>query len=495
MTGPTNYEIDRGFSNTRPMDVSPQKLAEQLEKQEFHIAVNTIKNRLKRAGVSFQNGKAAPALYNYECLPIIIAYLKSYQTKQDLIRVSDFFDALEQELSNTSEYASSKRYLYDDIKFRNHLLNRHLHVPVNQRLECIKQLSEQLCILPTIHSQTPFDEANFDSILSYLDHIIIELSQAVTDNNDPDTAAVVNESAAESMSEQEQIRGFVRDSCKALKQMREHMYSEFGVISLSCSRDSSLDTVISEYKQLFDKKNPPPANSTATVVEETISRARAHLASSVAMSEKSERQFEHALRNVLHHNMSRYLRAVMAFRRTPDFEVPESLELKTVPRDLAANWYEHTKHITENLNRFVGGLCIIIATYKDSRKFSREFASNKTIQNFLSETEQVVQTFWDTMKEADYVPKQIDRAFLMTVLRHAPISKEVLGTRDNDDTVAGHLERVLHGKSLTSVHRVRQDFWAAAVTLEFFWRTHMEQSLPKMRESYKHYIADLQKYT
>ena len=68
-------------------------------------------------------------------------------------------------------------------------------------------------ILPTIHSQTPFDEANFDSILSYLDHIIIELSQAVTDNNDPDTAAVVNESAAESMSEEEQIRGFVRDSC------------------------------------------------------------------------------------------------------------------------------------------------------------------------------------------------------------------------------------------------------------------------------------------
>lgn len=490
-----NYSIDREFSNTRPMDSSPQKLARQLDEQGFHIAVNTIKNRLERAGISFQNGNATPFLYNYECLPIIIAYLKSYQTKQDLIHVSDFFDSLEQELSNTSEYASSKRYLYDNVKFRNHLLDRHLHGPVNQRLECIKQLSDQLCILPTIHRQTPFDEKHFDFILSYLDHIIIQLSQALTDNNDPYKADAVNGAVAEPMSEQEQIRGFVRDSCKDLKEMREQMYSEDGFIPLSCPQDSSLDTVISEYKQLFDKKNPPPANSAAAVLEETISRARAHLASSVAMSEESERQFERALRNVLHHNMSRYLRSVMAFRRTPDFEVPELIELKTVPRDLAANWYEHTKHITENLTRFAGGLSIIIATYKDSKKFSREFTSNKTIQSFLSETEQIVQTFWETMKEADYVPKQIDRAFLMTALKCAPISKEVLGNRDNDDTVVGHLERVLQGKSLASIHRVRQDFWAATITLEFFWRTHMEQSLPKMIESYKHYIVDLQKHT
>lgn len=492
-----NYQIDKSFPLTRPMDLSPQKLADQLKKLESPMAVNTIKNRLKYANLDFHVEEGSGMnLYNYECLPIIIAYLKSYETATDKASMSAFLTALDEELRRSPEQTFCRKYLYGDPIFRTHILQHHLQNPVEQRLKCIRELSDQLSVTPVSQEAHPFDANQFDSILNALDHVIIQLSQAVQNIPLSTTAhdKMSNSDESETISEKNLIQKTVRNWCEDLMRYREDLYTHGGIIQLPCASGSNASEVQASYIKYFNQENFAKIEPYDQSIDETLRRVHEQMASALVLSEEEERKLKENLRNIMQHNMTSYLHAIIQGQPAPDFEVPKSIELRKMLLDLTATWYEHAKYITANLERYVAGLCIIIATYKDTPEFKDEYSNNKTIQQFLAAAESCVQTFWETMGQAAYVPANINRSFLLQVPKHTPLIKEALEYRDTDLTISLHLESVLLEKTLTSIHRIRQALWATAVTLEFFWNTHMEHSILKTMETYKNYITILQEH-
>ena len=473
------FEIDKESPHTRPMDLSPKELLHLLESEKRCQSINTVRNRILKTGLTFYIYPDIPSSYqqyDYECLPILKAFLNTYSRSSAEDTSSAFLDSLVNQVMKDTSPSFTRQILCNYEVFQNHLLRSQLSAPIAQRLRCIQSLAEQLCVQPVTTKTSPFDSAQYISVLTSLDQVIVELA-SVSDilSNKPDIEAKSPST----------VNDMVKSWCTALQERRNSLYNKDHIIQLECPKDSDIATIQDALNQRLSRTLSASEKDTAQKVEDTLQRAERQIESGKPLSLEKRNEIKSKLREILTKNKEEYLRAVMTYQLTPEFSLYDA-EFPQIISNFAGAWFEHTKFITQGLERFLHGLILLIV--------NPNTVYNQTALHLIESSKKETSEFWKTMQKCNYAPKSLDLSFFKQIVAKATSTAQYFPYGDNGDKIAGYLSDITRGCPVDDGFITQAVLFSTAITLEYFWTEHIDQSIPVMMENHRRYTTILQKY-
>lgn len=486
------FKIDRDGVSTRKMDLSPTRLAKELCNEDVKMAYNTLRNRIAATNLDFSVTEGMPGsyiLYDFECLPILRAYLKTYTRGKRETPLEEFLEQLQKELAKAPTFTQD--FLYSQDIFQSYVLNAAYQDPVQQRLDCISKLSKQLCTSSAESEEEAFDGERLKSVLEILNQTILQLSRAVNETN--------KETSPEASSGKDELlpKNLIEIWCSTLKERRASCYDkEKRVIELSCPSTASLPVIEASLDAILQETLTRAEHKRALQVRDILDSIDSNSKSAQPLTPEEQDICEKHLTDCLVCNLEAYLFAVMKYQVTPDFSVPKGCDLRKMFIDFSEAWMEQTKSITAALERFFHGLLLLFkATLPPiGTEIPAYFSDNPDISQFLLSAEDKIRIFWTVMRKADYTPQELDPGFFYRVRLDLKVTDECLTFKNLGAPIEIFLENVLLEKKppVGLYNRIRQDLYATAITLEYFWRTHAQKSVPQIMEDHAQFAKALQ---
>lgn len=418
------YKIFLESPKSRPMDISPQELS-----VELLCSINTIKSRIKQTGLNYEiNESNHYQLFNYECLPILKAYLKSDRwkecTREDM---SAFLRRLMSVLEANPDQSFCRYYLFNDSLFQRYVLQADLHIPIAQRLETINKLSEHLTIEPAAKAADPFYPQISQNILSDLDKIIFELSNFFeSDTKKPESCADKKVDSTE-----HNVTELVRYWCNDLIQKRISIESEKGEIDFSIPEASPIaDKKEALNNRLLNETLDERKRDYARKFESLHVQIGSYKAAAEELNTCSPNIVKGYIEALMQHNINAYLCAIFEGRIAPEFDCIEDTNLNSMMVSLIESWYYRFLKFTSGMERIITTIMMLFSLEKKQSIVITDTDSLwKNIELSLTPVS-CIRDYWEVMVESKYIPPEKDLACAFSdAIDQADLSNQRFGTQ------------------------------------------------------------------
>lgn len=466
------YKIISESSKSRPMDISPQSLSEELL-----CSINTIKSRIKQTGLNYEiNESNHYQLFNYECLPILKAYLKSDRwkecTREDM---SAFLRRLMLVLEENPDQSFCRYYLYNDSLFQRYMLQADLHIPIAQRLDTIRKLAEHLTVEPVAKASDPFYPQISLNILGNLDKIVFELSNFVeSDTKKPESCADKKGDSTEY-----NVTELVRYWCNDLMQKRISIESEKGKIDFSIPEASPIsDKKEALNNRLLNETLDERKRDYARKFESLHVQIGSYKAAAEELNTCSPDIVKGYIEVLMQHNIDAYLCAIFEGRIAPEFDCIEDTKLNSMMVSLIESWYYRSLKFTSGMERIITTVMMLLSLEKKQSIVIADMDSlRKNIELSLKPIF-CIRDYWEVMVESKYIPSDKDLACAFSyAIDQADLSNQRFGTQAHKQVLEQCFTFLLKKGSEevdTTPLRLNTILALCAVTLETFLRKHAE---------------------
>lgn len=481
------YHIVLESPKCRPMDISPRELSEEL-----CCSVNTIKSRMKQTELNYEiSASSHYQLFNYECLPILKAYLKSNRWKESTREsMSDFLSRVMSLLENNLDQSFCKYYLYNDPFFRKHVLKADLYTPIVQRLDIIKNLADRLAVEPIVRESNPHYPQSPLNILSELDQIIFKMSNFVnTETTKPASCADKNTEYRERT-----VTELVTYWCNDLIQKRMSLENVRGEIFLDISKNSSGPEIKAALnnrlmRETLDKQKTDYAQKFESQHVQNYSYNK-------AMEELDNRSPDVVKGNIeplMKQNATAYLKAIFEGRTAPEFSCTEEPMLSPMMVSIVESWYNQLLAIASRMERIISTvLMILLLERKQSIWVNDMDMLWKDIELSLNPVS-CIRDFWEVMEKSQYVSsdKGLANAF-SDAINQANLSDQRFGTKKHKDELNQHFCSLLNKDR--HVLPLNVILALCAVTLETFMEKHAQKYANYYAKIFEQYQSIIRTY-
>ena len=466
------YEIISESPKSRPMDLSPQKLS-----KELRCSINTIKSRIRQTGLNYEiDDSTHYQLFNYECLPILKAYLKSDRwkecTREDM---SAFLRRLMLMLEANPDQSFCRCYLYNDSLFRRYMLQSDLHIPIVQRLDTIRKLAEHLTVEPVAKAADPFYPKISLNILSDLDKIIFELSNFFeSDAKKPESYADKKGDSTE-----HNVTELVRYWCNDLIQKRISIESEKGEIDFSIPKESSIsDKKESLNNRLLNETLDERKRDYARKLESLHVQIGSYKAAAEELNICSPDIVKGYIEALMQHNIDAYLCAIFESRIAPKFDCIGDTKLSSMMVSLIESWYYRFLTFTSGIERIITTVMMLLSLEKKQSIVIADMDSLRKNIELSLKSVSCIRDYWKVMMESKYIPSDKDLACAFSdAIDQADVSNQRFGTQAHKQVLEQCFTSLLKKgcKEVdTAPLQLNTILALCAVTLETFLRKHTE---------------------
>ena len=461
----SKFKIILESPRSRPMDLSPMGLSKKL-----NCSINTVKSRLENTSLNFSiENSGNYQLYNYECLPILEAYLDAKRfTTNSHEDITSFLERLVNKIKQSPDQTFCKKFLFNQDVFRTYLIQSQLTEPVEQRIRCITQLAQNLAILPAERTRRPFVPETYQSILTYLDKIIYQLSN-LTEESESNGILDYEESGPQRKRSVDKI---VEDWCSALIADRKSVTNGCE-IDLRPYSAGTIEQALNDclIQNTLTEKELLRASELEKVLFQISEQQRV----SHIMSEEEKNSMQSKIRNVMIRNTHQYLETVFKMQPAPEALQHDSCGIGPMLMSIIQDWYHETISITARLERFLHGLIL----WQEAGSFfggtSESILYPEQLRAFLFETKNVIRQFWEGMRETDFFDKDADwRDVFETVVQECQISEAYFKTASHSQITVSQLCSACQSPTDEPALNVNQLLITSAVTLEYFWIRYTE---------------------
>lgn len=483
------YVMQMENPRSRLTDLSPTGLA-----KEVSLSTNTVKSRLRAIEVNFglskygekmrkdpsadQPEKFEPGeyqMFNYECLPILKAYLNmGSETIHRSYQIPVFLEKLKDQLEGNPDQSFCRDFLYSQPEVQKHLLGSRVRALIDERLHCIKILSEQLVITPSLQVYAP---GTLSDILVRLDGVILGLANYA--NLDDLFQKAEHQDEPKDHRRENAPGALVKRWCADLQQKRNQVTTDHGDISISLEDGQSIASGLNNLLHNAALSNGE-RNSAQKLHVELIG-----IQKDQELRSQSEAKSRSEICEMLQAEMERYgndsVKAVFEGGEVPKFERPVNCSLPPVMISMIWDWTKEAVAITEPLQT------ILYMTYvwlKNVRGIEPAYAAE-----LRSEAIYHIKTFWDVMRTEKYVPESetVESAYA-SAIDQSQLSAQHVKTKKIRDQIMDFFMGIaqLDAQAYVVVG-------ACAVTLEYFWKKHAMKYALHFSNLYGEYQEALKK--
>jgi len=489
-----NIVIHMYNSKDRKMDKSPAQLAKELKR-----SINTVKSKICSLELSVKpvNQKLPDPqnifiidkdnryqLYNYECLPILKAYIGSKSDSASPRDLPSFYQTVINELEKDPQQVICENYLFNQEDFRKFYLQKPLETAIHTRLENIRALSENLDVYPADQAVSPHYTNSSLQAIAYLDRLIYDLadlSPADTKVTSSPSEHPHNASSGTPAGINHPTPATPRDCakkwCSDLVQLRENILCPGREIQYSPSFAQSNAQAIEKllYGQLDER-----TKQVATNVRTISKNIKASQSFAYKTTSSNIESLKEEIQRILLQNMEPYLTAVFEMDTTPPFKTPSDTSLPGFVLQLVYETFEKLCFASETLERYYSNIRV---WHLLNEAFPKEESSVKTkafsivhineLNKLRSNTAHSIQAFWKELLKDESVPinNSIDIAFLHAI-NSAVVCEQMLKTATYERPILDSLKAVVMQSKNTPT--VDQLMYASVITLETFWRKQIE---------------------
>lgn len=430
------YSIVPESPKTRPMDLSPNELAAAL-----NCVNNTIKSRMSSLDVKFLIEKSNYALYNYECLPIIKAYLHVPSWKEsERNNLQAFFKRLSEELNDEHASLFCKTYLYNNKAFQQYLLQSRISEPIIARTKIIRTLVRNLTSTPIIENTYIDPRQQLSDVLLSLDNIIFNLanySEFAISASDDSFSNRQSNSVPPANKSLKTPKLYANKWCKELKNYRSRITAN-AVIKLFVP----INATVSELQKALDQRliesygKYPVNHSQEDCVHQSqlfnslLEKIDDMNLSAMFDSPQPQRITKTQLQTLMSGLSDAYMEAVLELEAPPTFYEltilfsrsikDESRLLKTLHPVLISHlneWYDQAVTILAKQQQiFTVSSVYLLCNSQDANPEYRQSATN------------AIRSFWISQKEANYITDSLNSSD-MTPIIHSIVKNSKISLR------------------------------------------------------------------
>lgn len=444
---------------SRYMDMSPTELGRELE-----LATNTVRNRVDRLrGVDFRiRNNGGYYLYNHECLPVLKAYIGKKEDRGGRTDREAFFQQIWDELEADPQQGYCRDYLCKQEPFRRYVLKKKLEDPIRQRLQCIRELSENLDVYPEEESVAPYRIWSAAEILRGLDRVIYELANLI-----PVKAKEKEKDTPQS------VKALTETWCREMISARKGLVND-----LEITYDDSASDNLSGLEQRLKKTLPPEAEKITQQLQAIFAKVDSQQASLTSMEDQGEAPLKQQIRDMLRFNMENYLRPIFNLKKVGSISLPEGCRLPPLVESLARETCQMLWAYSEPLEkeftsmRLWSALQILgdakLPASKDEQ--GEEQRETERLLSYLMEIEQEITVLWNVIREPfGMQPEQPWENLLLAAVKTAELARKELLWRKEEKDVTAYLLKLMTQPEERKVD-VDTMMLAAAVTIECYWR-------------------------
>lgn len=488
--GDFRYVIDQESPSTRCMDRTPNTLA-----KELGITSNSVRKRLESIGNCFgirerdkSDIQEPYQMYNYEGLPILLAYLKrdinakgkegdgpkrkfTTTSRNDM---GSFMSSLENYLTEHPEQSCCRKFVYAQKQFQHYWMETHLQKLIGERLHCIELLSHQIILEPTypknileLKTYPLYFPALLPGIIKALDRIILYLANYADLERIKGTEApsIEREPFRNSLdSNGQSVDDLIKEWYCSLKEKRASITNEYSQIFLEGLPDERCDTIADALnKRLLDEtlsEEKPRAEAMEKIVEQT----QELLEFSRKVEEYKKEEIQSKILGSMRSSSETYIKESFGCESEPISIDTLTEGLPSAILELLREWFDIGVPVTAELRKALQNPCN------------------------LNEARKHIQEIWDIMTECNYVPEAQEKELIIsTAVESSLIAKERFPILDKSKESLNNF--LLN--PLKPVDNLQVVLPGCAITLEFFWRKHAETYSRYYTNIYEQYLEAL----